>query len=89
MQCPQCGSTHIRKNGIKQGKQNHMRVSIAVVNSLPFMPPLGHIQTTLSNTNVEFQIIFRFLRLNFASFYCPNALVQNYPLSGYRWRNIA
>ena len=33
MQCPQCGSTHIRKNGIKQGKQNHMRVSIAVVNS--------------------------------------------------------
>ncbi len=24
MQCPRCGSTHIRKNGIKQGKQNHI-----------------------------------------------------------------
>ena len=26
MQCPRCGSTHIRKNGIKQGKQNHICV---------------------------------------------------------------
>ncbi|MCY7284432.1 MAG: hypothetical protein LH679_13570 [Cyanobacteria bacterium CAN_BIN43] len=25
---------------------------------------------------------------NSALVYCPNALVQNYPLSGYRWRNI-
>lgn len=24
MQCPQCSSSHIRKNGIKQGKQNHI-----------------------------------------------------------------
>ncbi|WP_432760607.1 transposase-like zinc-binding domain-containing protein, partial [Microcystis aeruginosa] len=25
MQCPECKSTHIRKNGInKQGKQNHI-----------------------------------------------------------------
>jgi len=24
MQCPRCGSTHIRKNGKKQGKQNHI-----------------------------------------------------------------
>lgn len=24
MQCPRCGSTHIRKNGLKQGKQNHI-----------------------------------------------------------------
>ena len=22
MKCPQCGSEHIRKNGIKKGKQN-------------------------------------------------------------------
>ena len=24
MKCPQCGSEHIRKNGIKKGKQNHI-----------------------------------------------------------------
>lgn len=24
MQCPNCGSIHIRKHGIKQGKQNHI-----------------------------------------------------------------
>jgi hypothetical protein len=24
MQCPECNSTHIRKNGIKKGKQNHI-----------------------------------------------------------------
>lgn len=26
MQCPECQSTHIRKNGIKRGKQNHICV---------------------------------------------------------------
>lgn len=26
MQCPRCGSTHIRKNGSKQGKQNNICV---------------------------------------------------------------
>ena len=26
MQCPDCGSSHIRKNGSKQGKQNHICV---------------------------------------------------------------
>lgn len=26
MQCPRCGSTHIRKNGIKKGKQNNICV---------------------------------------------------------------
>ncbi|NJM67643.1 MAG: IS1 family transposase, partial [Acaryochloris sp. RU_4_1] len=26
MECPECGSTHIRKNGIKKGKQNHICV---------------------------------------------------------------
>jgi transposase-like protein len=26
MQCPECKSTHIRKNGKKQGKQNHICV---------------------------------------------------------------
>ncbi len=26
MQCPECGSTHIRKNGLKTGKQNHICV---------------------------------------------------------------
>ncbi|MBD1867050.1 IS1 family transposase, partial [Cyanobacteria bacterium FACHB-471] len=27
MQCPECGSTHIRKNGKKRGKQNHICVA--------------------------------------------------------------
>lgn len=27
MQCPECTSTHIRKNGKKQGKQNHICVA--------------------------------------------------------------
>ena len=27
MQCPECQSTHIRKNGIKRGKQNHICVT--------------------------------------------------------------
>ncbi|MGB7892315.1 MAG: IS1 family transposase, partial [Microcoleus sp.] len=26
MQCPECKSTHIRKNGKKKGKQNHICV---------------------------------------------------------------
>lgn len=26
MQCPSCGLAHIRKNGMKQGKQNHICV---------------------------------------------------------------
>ncbi|MBE9029000.1 hypothetical protein IQ266_04390 [filamentous cyanobacterium LEGE 11480] len=26
MECPACGSPHIRKNGIKAGKQNHLCV---------------------------------------------------------------
>lgn len=29
MQCPECGSTHIRKNGIQKGKQNHICVNCA------------------------------------------------------------
>ncbi len=27
MQCPECGSSHIRKNGVKQSKQNHICVA--------------------------------------------------------------
>lgn len=27
MQCPECNSSHIRKNGKKQGKQNHICVT--------------------------------------------------------------
>ena len=27
MECPECKSTHIRKNGIKKGKQNHICVA--------------------------------------------------------------
>ncbi|HEY9880349.1 MAG TPA: IS1 family transposase, partial [Leptolyngbyaceae cyanobacterium] len=27
MHCPECSSTHIRKNGKKKGKQNHICVA--------------------------------------------------------------
>ena len=27
MQCPECGATHIRKNGKRSGKQNHIYVA--------------------------------------------------------------
>lgn len=27
MQCPECGSTHIRKNGKIRGKQNHICIT--------------------------------------------------------------
>ncbi|MBW4651821.1 MAG: IS1 family transposase, partial [Kaiparowitsia implicata GSE-PSE-MK54-09C] len=27
MQCPECGATHIRKNGKRKGKQNHICVT--------------------------------------------------------------
>jgi len=27
MQCPECGATHIRKNGKRKGKQNHICVA--------------------------------------------------------------
>jgi transposase-like protein len=27
MECPECNSTYIRKNGIKRGKQNHICVN--------------------------------------------------------------
>ncbi|MDZ8235598.1 MAG: IS1 family transposase, partial [Nostoc sp. ChiQUE01a] len=30
MQCPYCGSTKIRKNGKRRGKQNHICVSCDV-----------------------------------------------------------
>ena len=30
MQCPECQSSHIRKNGKRQGKQNHICVNCGV-----------------------------------------------------------
>jgi hypothetical protein len=37
MQCPECKSTHIRKNGIKKGKQNHKYHNIFRPNALLYI----------------------------------------------------
>jgi len=42
MQCPECGSTHIRKNGKKQGKQNHICVACARQFLDCYAPPKGY-----------------------------------------------
>ena len=42
MQCPRCSSTHIRKNGKKQGKQNHICVEYARQFIDCYDPPQGY-----------------------------------------------
>ena len=42
MQCPECGSTHIRKNGKKQGKQNHICVVCGRQFIERYEPPKGY-----------------------------------------------
>lgn len=42
MQCPECGSTHIRKNGKKRGKQNHICVSCSRQFIDHYDPPKGY-----------------------------------------------
>lgn len=49
MQCPNCNSTHIRKNGNRRGNKITF-MSIAVVNSLRIMHPLKAIQIRLNKT---------------------------------------
>jgi transposase-like protein len=42
MQCPECSSTHIRKNGKKQGKQNHICVACGRQFIDHYAPPQGY-----------------------------------------------
>ncbi|ARV59836.1 transposase [Nostocales cyanobacterium HT-58-2] len=42
MQCPRCKSTHIRKNGKKQGKQNHICVNCGRQFIDVYEPPKGY-----------------------------------------------
>lgn len=42
MECPECQSTHIRKNGIKRGKQNHICVNCGRQFIDDYDPQLGY-----------------------------------------------
>ncbi len=42
MQCPDCGASHIRKNGKKKGKQNHICVSCSRQFIDQYDPPRGY-----------------------------------------------
>ncbi len=42
MQCPECGSSHIRKNGKKKGKQNHICVTCGRQFIDHYDPPKGY-----------------------------------------------
>ncbi len=42
MQCPECQSTHIRKNGKRKGKQNHICVSCGRQLIDSYDPPKGY-----------------------------------------------
>jgi IS1 family transposase len=42
MQCPECGATHIRKNGKKKGKQNHICVECGRQFIDHYDPPRGY-----------------------------------------------
>jgi transposase-like protein len=42
MQCPRCGSTHIRKNGIKKGKQNNICADCGRQFIDVYNPPQGY-----------------------------------------------
>jgi insertion element IS1 protein InsB len=42
MQCPECGATHIRKNGKKKGRQNHICVECGRQFIDQYDPPRGY-----------------------------------------------
>jgi len=42
MQCPECASSHVRKNGKKKGKQNHIYVSCGRQFIVQYAPPKGY-----------------------------------------------
>lgn len=42
MQCPECGSTHIRKNGLRRGKKNHICVDCSRQFIDRYDPPKGY-----------------------------------------------
>ena len=45
MKCPECNSTHIRKNGIRKGKQNHICVDCRRQFIDAYSPPRGYSET--------------------------------------------
>jgi transposase-like protein len=42
MQCPECKSTHIRKNGKRRGRQNHICVTCGRQFLVDYAPPRGY-----------------------------------------------
>lgn len=44
MKCPECGSVHIRKDGKKKGKQNHICVACSRQFIDDYAPPQGYSQ---------------------------------------------
>ncbi len=42
MQCPECGATHIRKNGKRKGQQNHICVTCGRQFINAYEPPRGY-----------------------------------------------
>jgi transposase-like protein len=42
LQCPECGATHIRKNGKKKGKQNHICVDCGRQFIADYEPHIGY-----------------------------------------------
>lgn len=46
MQCPECQSTHIRKNGKRKGKQNHICVDCGRQFIDSYDPPQGYSEET-------------------------------------------
>lgn len=42
MQCPECGATHIRKNGKRKGKQNHICVDCGRQFIVDYEPHRGY-----------------------------------------------
>jgi transposase-like protein len=45
MQCPECKSTHIRKNGKRRGRQNHICVNCGRQFLADYAPPRGYPET--------------------------------------------
>jgi hypothetical protein len=53
MQCPECQSTHIRKNGNKKGKQNHICVIKQILKDVAVQLPLNKISLDLNTRDME------------------------------------
>jgi len=53
MQGPECQSTHIRKNGNKKGKQNHICVIKQILKDVAVKLPLNKISLYLNTRDME------------------------------------